>query len=309
MFFGTPAFAVPSLQALCSVAEVLAVVCQPDKPAGRGRHLTIPAVKSFALELGLPVIQPTSIRTEGWMDWFESLQLDVALIVAYGKLLPKRILDAPRFGCVNVHASLLPKYRGAAPIPWSILKGEHVTGITLMKLDEGTDTGDIITSVSTPIGAEETAGELTQRLALVGADAVRRDLPSYLAGHLPLHPQCHEEATLSPPLRKEQGAIQWESAATSIHQHVRAFNPWPGAYTFLQGRRIKIHAVRPLIPMSPIQEPPGTVILADKSHLIVACGNHGAVEILTIQSDGGKPMQGTAFVRGRGTQTGDIFYS
>src|SRR5580698_9988430 len=195
LFFGSPAFAAPSLDALHAVATVCAVVCQPDKPRGRGLEVASPAVKVRALELGLPVVQPTKLRTGEFAAWARAQRADVALVVAYGRILRRDVLEGPRLGCVNVHASLLPKYRGAAPITWAVVHGETESGVTLMKLDEGMDTGPTFARVVTPVGPDETAGELSERLARLGADAVTRWLPAYVAGQCPLDAQDDARAT------------------------------------------------------------------------------------------------------------------
>ena len=244
LFFGSPAFAVPSLDALHSLATIAGVVCQPDKPAGRGLAMTPPAVKTRALELGLPVLQPTKLRTGEVGAWARALDADVALVVAYGRILPRDVLDAPRLGCVNVHASLLPKYRGAAPITWAVVNGEVETGVTLMKLDEGMDTGPTFARLTIPIGADETAGALGEREAALGAEAVREWLPRYVAGQCRLEAQDDRLATAAPVLEKAHGRIDWSKTADKVHDHVRGMSPWPGAFTLLRGRTVKIHATR-----------------------------------------------------------------
>ena len=244
LFFGSPAFAVPSLDALHALAEVVGVVCQPDKPAGRGLALTPAAVKVRALDLGLPVVQPTKLRTGEFGAWVEAQAVDVALVVAYGRILPRDVLDGPRLGCVNVHASLLPKYRGAAPITWAVVHGETESGVTLMKLDEGMDTGPTFARVVTPVGPDETAGELSERLARLGAEAVTRWLPAYIAGQCPLEPQDGTLATTAPMLEKDQGRIEWSKTARQVHDHVRGMSPWPGAFTSARGKTLKVRATR-----------------------------------------------------------------
>ena len=201
-FFGTPQFAVPCLEALVEIAEVIAVVCQPDRPQGRGLELTAPPVKKRALELGLNVVQPTKLRTGEFAQWLREQNVDVALVVAYGRILPKEVLEAPRLGCVNVHASLLPKLRGAAPITWAVVRGEPETGVTLMQMDEGMDTGAMLEQFATPITDEETAGELSERLSAIGALATRKGLPTYVAGGYTPISQDHAKATMAPMLEE-----------------------------------------------------------------------------------------------------------
>jgi methionyl-tRNA formyltransferase len=304
LFFGSPAFAVPSLDALAALADVAAVVCQPDKPAGRGLELAAPATKVRALALGLPVVQPTKLRTGEFAAWARDQRADVALVVAYGRILPKDVLDAPRLGCVNVHASLLPKYRGAAPIAWAVVHGETETGVTLMKLDEGMDTGPTFARVATPIGPEETAGELSGRLARLGADAVTRWLAAYVNGECPLAVQDSSLATIAPVLTKEQGRIDWSTSAAAVHDHVRGMSPWPGAFTTARGRTLKVHATR-VVDGALAASSPGRVILADKTHVLVACGE-GTIDLVTVQPEGRKSIRGTEWVMGRGVAEGDV---
>jgi methionyl-tRNA formyltransferase len=302
LFFGSPAFAVPSLDALRDIAEVVGVICQPDKPAGRGLTLTPPPVKDRALEVGLPVVQPTQLRTGEFGRWVLEKRVDVALVVAYGRILPGDVLAAPRLGCVNVHASLLPKYRGAAPIAWAIARGERQTGITLMKLDLGMDTGPTFASVVTDIGPDETAGELSARLSALGAESVRSWLPSYVAGLCALVPQSQTGASVAPMLRKENGRIDWSNSGSAIHAHVRAMTPWPGAFTTAKGRTVKVHATR--VRDARQASPPGEVLIADKACLVVACGD-GCVELLTVQPEGKRAMRAAEWVVGRGVAQGD----
>ncbi len=304
LFFGSPAFAVPSLSALHSIAEVVGVVCQPDKPAGRGLELLPPAVKVRASELGLPVVQPTKLRTGEFGAWVREQRADVALVVAYGRILPRDVLDGPRLGCVNVHASLLPKYRGAAPITWAVVRGETETGITLMKLDEGMDTGPTFARVATPIGPDETAGSLSERLAVMGAEAVTQWLPLYVAGGCPLTEQVAAEASAAPPLEKANGRIPWSKSAPEVHDHVRGMSPWPGAFTALRGRTIKVEEAR-TVERDSARAPAGTAVLVDKSRVIVACGR-GAVELLAVKPEGKRAMKGAEWAQGRGIVEGDV---
>jgi methionyl-tRNA formyltransferase len=303
VFFGSPAFAVPSLDALHAMAEVTGVVCQPDKPAGRGLTLTPPAVKVRALELGLPVVQPTKLRTGEFAEWLRGQRADVALVVAYGRILPRDVLEGPRLGCVNVHASVLPKYRGAAPITWAVVRGEPESGVTLMKLDEGMDTGPTFATLTTPIGPEETAGELGERLARLGGEAVREWLPRYVDGGCTLAPQDDAKATMAPILEKDNGRIDWTASAARVHDHVRGMSPWPGAFTAARGKPLKVQAIR-VVELDRAPAPAGRVVLADKSRVLVACGA-GTVELVTVQPEGKRAMRAQDWVMGRGVSEGD----
>jgi methionyl-tRNA formyltransferase len=308
VFMGTPQFAVPCLDALVEIAEVTAVVCQPDKPRGRGLELAPPPVKARALELGLDVHQPTKLKTGDFAAWLKEQNADVALVVAYGRILPKDVLAAPRLGCVNVHASLLPKYRGAAPITWAVVNGEPETGITLMQMDEGMDTGAMLEQFVTPIVPEETAGELSERLSALGALAVRKGLPKYVAGGYTPITQDHAKATHASMLEKEMGRIDFAKPARAVHDHVRGMTPWPGAFTASRGKTLKVHATRVTDTPSSAsggKAAPGTVVLADKSRVVVACGER-AVELLRVQLEGKKAIASGDWFLGRGVAEGDV---
>ena len=306
VFMGTPQFAVPCLDALVEIADVVGVVCQPDKPQGRGLELAAPPVKKRALELGLNVVQPTKLKTGEFAAWLREQKADVALVVAYGRILPKDVLEAPRLGCVNVHASLLPKYRGAAPITWAIVRGEPETGITLMQMDEGMDTGPMLEQLTTEIVADETAGDLSERLSALGALAVRKGLPKYVAGGYTPIPQDHAKATVAPILKKEDGRIDFKKPARAVHDHVRGMSPWPGAFTTARGKGLKVHATRVTdVPSGAESTAPGTVVLADKSRVVVACGER-AIELLRVQVEGKKAIGASDWVAGRGVAEGDV---
>jgi methionyl-tRNA formyltransferase len=307
VFFGTPQFAVPCLDALVEIADVAAVVCQPDKPRGRGLELTPPPVKQRAVELGLTVVQPTKLKTGEFAAWLREQQADVAVVVAYGRILPKDVLEAPRLGCVNVHASLLPKYRGAAPITWAVVNGEPESGITLMQMDEGMDTGAMLEKLPTEITADETAGDLSERLSALGALSIRKGLPKYVAGGYTPIPQDHAQATLAPMLKKEDGRIDFAKPARRVHDHVRGMSPWPGAFTSLRGKSLKVHATR-VTDQPPQPSAPGTVVLADKARVVVACGER-AVELLRVQLEGKKPVSASDWFSGRGVAVGDVLGS
>lgn len=307
LFFGTPAFSVPCLDALARVAEVVGVVCQPDKPVGRGLTLTAPPVKQRALELGLAVVQPTKLRTGEFAAWVREQKADLALVVAYGRILPPDVLAGPRLGCVNVHASILPRYRGAAPITWAIVRGETETGVTLMQMDAGMDTGAILETWRVSIGPDETAGELAERLSQLGAEAVRTGVPKVVAGAYAPRAQDDGEATLAPMLKKEDGAIDFARSARAVHDHVRGMSPWPGAFTRLGGRVIKVHAAGLAGVAPPLAAVPGEVVLADKNRVVVACGGdrREAVDLLRVQLEGKKPVTAGEWVGGRGVKQGD----
>jgi methionyl-tRNA formyltransferase len=307
IFFGSPEFAVPCLDALTSVSEVAAVVSQPDKPAGRGLSMRAPAVKVRALELGLDVWQPRKVRTAEFAERLRALDADVGVVVAYGRILPRAVLDAPRLGCVNVHASLLPRWRGAAPIQWSIVHGDAETGVTLMQMDEGMDTGPMLAKASIPIERSDDAATLSARLSALGAELLRRELPRYVAGELTPEPQDESLATMAPLLEKTHGRIDWARPATAVHDQIRGMNPWPGAYTLLDGRRIKVHRAVPST-LDPEGAEPGRVTALDPEGILVACGQ-GTLEIQELQESGRKRVDARAFITGRRVALGDRFSS
>ncbi len=303
VFFGTPVFAVPCLEALAKVADVAAVVCQPDKPVGRGLELSAPPTKQLAEKLGIPVVQPTKLRTGEFAAWLRAQNADVALVVAYGRILPKDVLDAPRLGCVNVHASLLPKYRGAAPITWAVVRGESETGITLMQMDEGMDTGAMLEQFRLPIGEDETAGDVSARLSALGGEAVRIGLPKYVAGGYTPIVQDEAGVSLAPMLKKEDGKIDFSLSAKAVHDHVRGMSPWPGAFTKHGEKIVKVHATKKS-DLSGKDAPPGTVVLADKRQVLVATGS-GLLELVTVQLEGKKAVRAVDWHLGRGVHEGD----
>lgn len=268
-------------------------------------EMTAPAVKIEAEKLGLAVAQPAKLKSGDFPAWIRAQHADVALVVAYGRILPPEVLAAPRLGCVNVHASLLPKYRGAAPIAWAIHGGESETGVTLMQLDAGMDTGPTFARIATTIGPDETAAELGARLSLLGAEAVRRWLPAYVAGECALQPQGEAHATAAPPLEKRDGRIDWNKHAKQIHDHVRAMVPWPRAFTTARGRTVGVRATR-LVPGVSQGARAGRVILADKSRVLVACGWGEVLELLTVQPEGRREMSAAKWAIGRGVGEGDV---
>jgi methionyl-tRNA formyltransferase len=249
------------------------------------------------------VIQPTKLRDGTVAKWIRDKGADLALVVAYGRILPRDVLDAPKHGCLNVHASLLPNYRGAAPITWAIVRGEQETGVDLMRMEEGLDTGGVYAEKRTPIDPNETAGELSKRLSIVAADLVREALREVVEGKLPLRPQDDSRATLAPILKKEDGAIDWSKPARAIHDHVRGMSPWPGAFTKIEGRTLKIHRTRLVdsTVLSVTQRAAGVIVLADKNGVFVACGPDGSetIEIVDAQPEGKRAMPARDLVHGR----------
>ena len=260
-------------------------------------------MKQRALELGLNVNQPTKLKDGVVAQWLRDLKADVALVVAYGRILPKAVLEAPRLGCVNVHASLLPKLRGAAPITWAIVRGEPETGVTLMQMDEGMDTGDMLEQFPTPITDDETAGELSERLSALGALATRKGLPTFVTGAYTPIKQDHSKATLAPILEKKDGRIDFTKAARAVHDHVRGMTPWPGAFTTSRGKTLKVLATRVTdVPQNKVD--PGVVVFADKTRVVVACGERG-IELTRVQLEGKKAIAAGDWFVGRGVAEGD----
>lgn len=302
VFFGTPDIAVPALRALHRLAQVVAVVCQPDRPAGRGLELRAPPVKAAALELGLEVHQPTKVKVPEFAAWLRGLNADVALVMAYGRILPQGVLDAPRRGCMNLHASILPKYRGAAPISWAVVNGETETGVCLMQMDAGMDTGPVLSCHRIPIGPAETAGQLAERIAALGAEVVTADLGRAVDGALTAEPQAHELATHAPMLSKENGLVPWDKPAQQVHDHIRGMTPWPGAFTSLRGKSLKIHRAHVHSPETLAE--PGALVVCDRDAVVVACGE-GTIALDTLQLEGRKAMSAGEMVCGRGVVRGD----
>ncbi len=293
IFMGTPDFAVPSLQKLLDRGDdVCAVFTQPDKPKGRGHKLQAPPVKELALEHGVPVYQPATLRTEEAQRQIKELRPDVIVVAAYGKLLPKAVLDVPPLGCINVHASLLPKYRGAAPIQWAVIHGDETSGVTTMYMAEGMDTGDMLLKAETPIGPEETAGELFDRLKDLGAGLLGETLDRLEAGTLERVPQDEAEATHAPMLSKELSQVNWERPAQELHDLIRGLNPWPCAYAVLDGKRLKLLASR----VTEGTGKPGSLKLQD-GQLAVCCGS-GMLLLTELQTENGKRMSGREYLLG-----------
>ena len=302
VFMGTHDFAVPSLQILLDHGyEVCAVYTQPDKPKGRGHKLQPPPVKELALQHQIPVFQPATLRKEEVQAEIRSWNPDVIVVVAYGKLLPKAVLDAPKLGCVNVHGSLLPQYRGAAPIQWTVLNGDKVAGVTTMFMAEGMDTGDMLLKAETPVGEEETSGQLFDRLKDLGADLLLETLQGLEAGTLTSVPQDEAQATRAPMLSKELSQVDWTKSAQQVHDLIRGLNPWPSAVSYLDGRKLKLHASR-------VREGSGEAgkAFAQDGALWVYCGQ-GALELTEIQTENGKRMDGKSYLLGHPLQEGSHF--
>lgn len=304
VFMGTPDFAVPSLQALIDAGhDVCAVYTQPDKPQGRKQILTAPPVKTLALEHDIPVFQPNTLKNEDEQARLRELAPEVIIVVAYGKLLPKAVLDIPPHGCINVHGSLLPRWRGAAPIQWAVIAGDEMAGVTTMQMAEGLDTGDMLLTYETKVGEKETTGELFDRLAQSGAELLTQTLVKL--DEITPRPQDDAQSCYAHMLDKQMAVIDWSKSAHEIDCLIRGLNPWPIALTTLSGERLKVFAAE----KANGRGEPGTVLEADpKKGLTVACGE-GALGLTEIQLVGGKRMKATDFLRGHaievGTKLGD----
>jgi methionyl-tRNA formyltransferase len=294
VFMGTPQFAVPSLLACLDLGEVVAVVTQPDKPKGRGQSLAAPPVKEAALARGLPVLQPPKMKTPPFSDVLKTLAPDVCVVTAYGKILPRDVLDVPRHGCVNVHASLLPRFRGAAPIQWAIAHGDAETGVCLMRMEEGLDTGPVIACKRTPIGAEDTSETLHQRLSELGGAVLREDLLPFLAGEREPMAQAAEGVVLAPLIDKEEGRLDFQKDAVVLERRHRAFTPWPGTFTSLGGERLKVHRVE----VRDGKGAPGEVLRSGSDGLEVACGK-GSLVLWEVQPEGKRRMPVSEFLVSR----------
>jgi len=305
IFFGTPDFSVPCLEALSRIAEVALVVSQPDRPSGRGLAVTPPPVKARALELGLAVKQPTKVRTPDFAEELRAVGADVAVVVAYGRILPRAVLDAPRLGCVNVHASLLPRWRGAAPIQWAIASGDAESGVCLMQMDEGMDTGPVLARARAPIGPNETAAELAERLSRLGAELLERELPRFVAGELVATPQPADGVTLARILEKSDGRVDFTKGARAVHDHVRGMSPWPGAFATLAGARVKIHRTH-VVTDEGVRGAPGTVLACAASGIEIACGR-GSIAIDELQLEGRKRLGAAEHLAGSSWAPGTRF--
>ena len=304
VFMGTPQFAVPGLEALHQNGyEIALVVTQPDRPRGRGRKLTFSPVKATAMRLGYTLIQPASIKTAEFAANIKSLRPDLIVVIAYGKILPENLLALPRIDTINIHASLLPKLRGAAPIQWAVINGETETGVCSIRMDKGMDTGDILMTAKEPIKPDDTAGSLHDRLAVKGAAILIETLRAYADDSIQALPQDHSLATFAPMLTKDDGLINWNKPAVSLVNFIRGVSPWPGAYTFLGNERLKIFQASAIEAES--SDPPGAVIMGFPDELRVATGK-GVLSIHEIQSAAGKRMSIKDFLRGHKIAPGAI---
>ena len=296
VFMGTPDIAATCLNKIIADGfDVVGVYTQPDRPKNRGMKMTFSPVKEAAIANHIPVYQPENFREEETVEQLRSLQPDVVAVVAYGRILPQKVLDIPAKGCINIHASILPSYRGSAPFQWAVLDGLQETGVTAMYLCREMDAGDIIDVSKTPIGESETAGELLDRLAVLGADLLSKTLDTMSKGEVTRTPQDHSKATYAPMLDKTMCPIDWNKTAQQVHNQVRGLHPWPVATMELQGNRFKVHATRVIEGKE--NAAPGTVLALTKTGLQIACGE-GAIEILSLQAEGGKRMAAPDYFRG-----------
>ncbi len=307
VFMGTPEFAVPGLRALVAAGhEVAAVVTQPDRPQGRGMAQAAPPVKLAAQRLDLPISQPEKVSAPAFVADMAAWRAEVVAVVAFGQLIPATILGMPPHGCINVHPSLLPRYRGATPIQSAILNGDTITGVTTMFLDAGLDTGDIILQQETPIGVEETAGDLHDRLATLGADLLVETMRRLAAGTAPRRAQDARLATVCRKLTRAAGQLRWPDGHLQLANQVRAFAPWPGAFTFCGAERVKVLAAAAANAAVPAGAAPGAIVDEDGEDLLVACGA-GQLRLRRVQPENGKPMSAAAFARGRHLSPGACF--
>ena len=300
VFLGTPAFAVPTLERLAAAGHsLLAAVTQPDRPRGRGQNPAPPPVKEAALRLGVPVYQPERIRRPEAVEYLRALAPEAMVVVGYGQIIPQSIIDIPPLGILNVHASLLPKYRGAGPIQWAILNGETRTGVTIMRIDAGLDTGDMLLKAETDIGAEENAIELGRRLAGMGAGLLVEALEGLAAGKITPEKQDNAQATYAPLLKKEDGLIDWRRPAAEIHNRIRGLQPWPGAYTVLRGQTLHIWRAT----ADRRSGPPGAIVSVKP--LVVACGE-GALDFQELQLEGRKRLPAAEFANGQRLKENEV---
>ncbi|TWE08878.1 methionyl-tRNA formyltransferase [Neobacillus bataviensis] len=300
VFMGTPDFSVPVLQQIIKDGyEVIGVVTQPDRPVGRKKVLTPPPVKVEAVKHGIPVYQPEKIRQEEELAKILALKPDLIITAAFGQILPKKLLDAPKFGCINVHASLLPELRGGAPIHYAIIQGKKKTGVTIMYMVEKLDAGDILTSVEVTISENDNVGTLFEKLSTAGAELLSETLPLLLAGRLTPKPQNEAEATFATNIKREQEKIDWEKAGEEIYNHIRGLNPWPVAFTTMEGQVLKIWQSEKV---SGLKGEPGTILKIESDGFTVGTGNETAIKIIELQPSGKTKMQSEQFLRGAGSK-------
>ena len=305
IFMGTPDFAVGTLEALRRAGhEIVLAVTQPDKPKGRGKSMQFPPVKEAALSHGIPVFQPRRVREPECIDELRQYQAEIIVVVAFGQILPKEILEMPKHGCVNVHASLLPKYRGAAPIQWAVINGERVTGVTTMRMDQGLDTGDMILKEEVELAPQETGGSLFDRLAQTGAALCVRTLEAIEDGTAVYTPQDHEAATHTTMIKKQLGKIDWNRPAQELECLIRGLNPWPSAYTSLNGKTLKIWKAAVEAQEGGKTEP-GIVTAVENDRIVVQTA-HGLLQLLEVQLEGKKRMTTDALLRGFPVETGTV---
>jgi methionyl-tRNA formyltransferase len=304
VFMGSPDFAVPALRALLDHHEVVLVVTQPDKRAGRGKRMAAPPVKEAALAAGVPVIQPKSVRRPEFAERLRAVGADVGVVVAYGKILPKAVLDVFPQGCINIHGSLLPRYRGAAPIQWAIIRGETETGVTIMRMDQGMDTGPVFLTRTMSVLPDDTAGSLFERMAPIGALALLDALDGLESGTLVARAQDHDAATYAPMLTKNDGIIDWHGSARAVADRIRGVDPWPGAETAMAGERLKLFGAEPVD--TPRSGQPGEVLGLSEHGLLVACGS-GVCAVRALQAPGRRRLTAQVFTSGRAIPAGTVF--
>jgi methionyl-tRNA formyltransferase len=304
VFCGTPRFAVPTLEKLVEAGHfVPLVVTQPDRPRGRGMEVTVSPVKEAAFRLGLPIAQPDKIKNnDEFRTQLTGIYPDAIIVVGYGRIIPQWMIDLPRFGNLNLHASLLPKYRGAAPIQWAIARGESITGVTTMRIDAGLDTGDILLQRELPIEPDDTAETLGPKLAAVGAVLMVETLRGLESGHVRPVPQDHAKATLAPILKKEDGRIDFARTANEIFNRLRGFQPWPAAYTTFKGKTLQVHKARPSDPSTSLG--PGEIAV-EGTRMVAGCGQGTALELIEVQIEGKRRMLAREFINGYRPKTGD----
>jgi methionyl-tRNA formyltransferase len=307
IFCGTPQFAVPTLERLLEEKFTIElVVANPDEPSGRGYEVKAPPVKRLAQQAGIPVFQPAKLRAPETQEFLSRYQPDAIAVVAYGKIIPPWMIDLPRLGCINLHASLLPKYRGAAPIQWALIQGERRTGVTTMKIDPGMDTGDIFLQREVQIRDEDTTETLAERLSVLGAELMIETLRRLERGEIVPRPQDHSQATLAPMLKKEHGKIDWAMRAEEIGWRVRGLRPWPGAYTTFRGKNLHIWAAAPAPSAAAAGADPGTLNVQG-SRLLVACGQGTALDVRELQVEGRKRLAARDFLNGVRLSAGEKF--
>lgn len=304
VYMGTPDFAVNTLQALIdSEYDVVGVVTQPDKPKGRGKTMQFTPVKELAVQYEIPVYQPVRVKDAKFIETLKAMEPDLIVVAAFGQILPEEILNMPPYGCINVHASLLPKYRGAAPIQWCILNGEKETGVTIMYMEKGLDTGDMIAKVVVPIDEHDTGDSLHDKLAVAGAKLLVDTLPALFAGAIVREKQDDTQSSYAKMLSKDMGRIDFTKKAPAIVRLIRGMNSWPSAYTTWHGKRLKLHAAEALPEIYEVR--PGQIAGIDKSGITIGCGL-GAIHVTSLQLEGKKRMDADAFLRGNAMEIGDI---